>query len=107
MHRREDEAFHVLEGEVEFTSEGITTRLGPGATIHLARGTHHRFTVVGERPARMLILSVPSGLADYFATVGEPLESPAAQIPPVTREHIDRVVSGGPAFGIEFPGFGS
>ncbi|MGE0238896.1 MAG: cupin domain-containing protein [Parvibaculaceae bacterium] len=69
-HTREDEAFYVLEGELvfEFEGEAEPRRLGPGSFFFGARGRRHGFRNIGDRPARMLILSAPSvGLDEMFA----------------------------------------
>jgi quercetin dioxygenase-like cupin family protein len=69
-HDREDEAFYVLSGELmmEFEGEAAPHRVGPGGFFFGARGRRHAFRNVGDRPARVLILSAPScGLDQMFA----------------------------------------
>lgn len=69
-HDREDEAFYVLSGELmmEFEGEPAPHRVGPGGFFFGARGRRHTFRNVGDKPARVLILSAPScGLDQMFA----------------------------------------
>ncbi|WP_119269352.1 cupin domain-containing protein [Taklimakanibacter deserti] len=69
-HSREDEAFYVLEGELTFDFEGGTApqRVAPGGFFFGARGVRHAVRNLGDKPARVLILSAPSvGLDQMFA----------------------------------------
>src|SRR3954469_5131690 len=70
IHRREDEAFYVLEGELLFHVDGRSIAVGAGFWVTLARGSLHHFKNVGNRTARMLILVTPSGLERFFEEVG-------------------------------------
>ena len=69
-HAREDEAFYVLSGELmfEFEDGPAPHRVVPGGFFFGARGRRHTFRNVGDKPARVLILSAPScGLDQMFA----------------------------------------
>ena len=71
-HAREDEAFYVLSGEivVEFQGESEPHRVAPGGFFFGARGRRHAIRNVGDKPARVLILSAPScGLDQIFAAL--------------------------------------
>src|SRR3954454_3448789 len=57
IHRREDEAFYVLEGELRSHVDGRAISAGPGAWVTLARGSLPHFKNVGDQPARMLIVA--------------------------------------------------
>jgi len=69
-HSREDEAFYVMSGEllIEIEGEQAPRRLSPGGFFFGARGRRHAVRNVGDRSARVLVLSAPScGLDDMFA----------------------------------------
>jgi quercetin dioxygenase-like cupin family protein len=69
-HAHEDESFYVLSGEllVEVEGDSAPRRVAPGGFFFGARGRRHAFRNVGDRPARVLILSTPSvGLDRMFA----------------------------------------
>lgn len=66
LHRNEDEVFYVVEGRVEFDVAGEVVEGEPGATVFLPRGVPHTWKVVGDEPARMLIMLFPAGLEGYF-----------------------------------------
>jgi quercetin dioxygenase-like cupin family protein len=101
LHHREDEAFYVLEGELEFhTAEG-SFPAGPGELVHLPKGRKHGFRNAGAAPARTLIWVVPAGLEEFFSAVGHELPDPASPAAPVTPEDIDRLLTLAPKYGLE------
>jgi quercetin dioxygenase-like cupin family protein len=68
-HAHEDEAFHVLSGElvIELEGESAPRRVAPGGFFFGARGRRHAVRNVGDKPARVLILCTPSrGLDQMF-----------------------------------------
>src|SRR4029079_4615859 len=56
LHRPEDEAFYVLEGEFEVHIDGQRLTAGPGSWVTLARSSLHHFKNSSPMPAKMLIL---------------------------------------------------
>jgi quercetin dioxygenase-like cupin family protein len=101
IHHREDEAFYVLEGELEFQVDGRRFSAGPGSWVTLARGSLHSFRNVGTTPARILIVVTPAGLENYFLEVGrEPGEDAGTVVVP-TPEDIEQLVATAPKYGIE------
>ena len=70
VHADEDEAFHVLDGEITFVAGGRETRVGPGGSAFLPRGVAHGFRVE-TGTARALVIMTPGGLEEAFhATAG-------------------------------------
>ena len=70
----EDEAFYVLDGEVEFEVDGEVVVATPGTFAFVARGAAHRFCVLTET-ARMLVIcsgKPRDNLEDFFLGMGEP-----------------------------------
>src|SRR5271157_4202158 len=70
IHSREDEAFYVLDRELQFHAEGRSFTATSGAWVTLARGSGHFFKNTGAMPARMLIVVTPSGMENLFLEVG-------------------------------------
>jgi quercetin dioxygenase-like cupin family protein len=99
VHRREDEAFYVLEGEPAFQADGRDITATAGAWVTLAKGSLHTFRNNGPATARMLIVVTPAGLERFFAEVGQE----AADQPPaaVTPADIERLLAVAPKYGIE------
>ena len=75
-HRREDEAFYVLDGEVSFVCAGEWMKAGPGAFVFGPRGIPHGFRVAGAGPARMLLLCSPGGFERFVLEQTAPLDQP-------------------------------
>jgi quercetin dioxygenase-like cupin family protein len=69
IHHREDEIFHILEGEVKLWCGGESWVAGPGTTAMLPRGVPHSFRVIGAGRARMMMTVVPGGFETFFAAV--------------------------------------
>ncbi len=88
VHHAEDEAFLLLEGEVEFfLGAGVQRTARAGDFVFGPRGVPHRFEVRTPR-ARMLVISTPGGSERFFRAMGEPAAErrlPAPQAPDVER----------------------
>ena len=54
-HHDVDELIVVLEGEVDAITNGVTERINPLQTLAIPTGAHHGFTVVGTKPAKLLV----------------------------------------------------
>jgi quercetin dioxygenase-like cupin family protein len=84
LHRLEDEAFYVLDGEFTFICDGKKTVLGPGGYIFLPRNLPHGFRCSGSAPSTLLILAMPgTGFLGMMTETAEPatqrvLPEPAA-----------------------------
>lgn len=85
QHTHEDEAFLVVEGEVDVMVGGVTTRLGAGGFAFAPRGVPHTYAVVSE-VAHLYVIATPGGLEHFFRDLGEPagsLDIPAPSAPDV------------------------
>lgn len=69
VHRREDEAFYVLDGEMRVECDGRTWELGPGGFVFLPRGLEHCF-VITSGPVRGLQVTAPAQFEQYVRRVG-------------------------------------
>lgn len=57
VHHADDEAWHVLEGELVFRYRDRTEVVGPGITVFVPAGTAHTYTAGAS--ARYLIILTP------------------------------------------------
>lgn len=57
LHRFDDEAWHVLEGELKFRFADRTETAGPGTTVFVPAGTAHTYSAAAG--ARYLIVLTP------------------------------------------------
>src|SRR3954469_17000004 len=75
-HRREDEFFYVLEGEMAFVCGGKWVKGGPGTFVDGPREIPHGFKVIGDSPARMLLMCTPGGFEEFVLEQTTPIAEP-------------------------------
>ncbi|MCU0260570.1 MAG: quercetin 2,3-dioxygenase [Ilumatobacteraceae bacterium] len=98
VHHDEDEAFFLLDGEIEFFLGGTSRVAGPGDFVFGPRGVPHRFEVRSPQ-ARMLVLGTPGGGEVFFRAMGEPAAAPT--LPVAQEPDVPRVISIAAAHGID------
>lgn len=86
IHQASDEAFVVMDGELEGFCGEQAWRAGPGSLVYLPHGTPHGFTVSGTGPGRIIVVVTPGGFDQFVAAAGVPagdlrLPEPAAPDP--------------------------
>jgi quercetin dioxygenase-like cupin family protein len=101
IHRREDEAFFILEGTITFTLNGQEVAAGPGTFLQAPRNLPHTFKNETNSPARMLIFVTPPGFEKFIQQFAQPVPSFDSPPLPVTPEDIARLMAVAPQFGIE------
>jgi len=76
LHRSDDEAWHVLAGELTFRYIDRIQRVGPGTTVFVPAGTPHTYTTSPD--ARYLIILTPriSSLINALQSDREPSHQP-------------------------------
>ena len=105
IHRREDETFYVLEGEITFYVGDETYEATPGTFVFAPRGVPHSYTFETD-VIRMLVLVAPGGFEEFFR---DPLSSePAreAKLPPPAEgpPDVEGIVAALEGYGIEVVG---
>jgi mannose-6-phosphate isomerase-like protein (cupin superfamily) len=60
VHRSYDEAFYVLEGEVQFQLGSDDVHAGPGSAVLVPAGVAHCFRNVGSGDATWLVVAAPA-----------------------------------------------
>jgi mannose-6-phosphate isomerase-like protein (cupin superfamily) len=102
VHRRDDETFYVLDGELALFVAGEQVALEPGQAAFAPRGVPHTYRVESEE-AHWLVITTPAGFDAFVREVSEP--APADELPPVGRPSDPAVVGGAAAkVGIEILG---
>lgn len=86
VHRREDEWFYVIEGELTLWVGGETIVAPAGSFVFGPKGIPHTFTVSSAQ-ARWLLVTEPAGFDQFVRAVGEP--APRLEIPPPATEPPD------------------
>ena len=97
----EDEAFYVLDGEVEFEVDGQIVQATPGTFAFVARGSAHTFRVLTDTARFLVICSgkPTDNLEEFFVAMGEPARERA--LPEPTAPDLDRLVVLTEQMGIE------
>jgi quercetin dioxygenase-like cupin family protein len=90
-HRHDwDEAYYILDGEVEFTIDGDTVTSSRGDFNYLPCGTIHGFKGASQAPARVLIFASPAHGSEFFQEISEQVRTvpdDLAKIPDIGRRH--------------------
>jgi uncharacterized cupin superfamily protein len=88
----EDEAFYILEGEIEFEVDGQVALATPGTFAFVARGAAHTFRVLTDT-ARMLVIcsgKPADNLEDFFLGMGSPATE--RELPTPGAPDVDKLV---------------
>ncbi|MFL6720664.1 MAG: cupin domain-containing protein [Sphingomonas sp.] len=90
-HRHDwDEAYYILDGEVDFEIDGSSVRSGNGDFNYLPRGTVHAFKGASASPARVLIFAAPAHGSEFFEELNREirdLPDDASKIPGIGERH--------------------
>jgi mannose-6-phosphate isomerase-like protein (cupin superfamily) len=101
LHRGEDEAWYLLEGDATFYCDDSQFAAGPGAWVFLPKAIPHAFRA-GPAGARLLTFSAPAGFADFVRAAGEP--APGLTLPPPGPMDVPRLEALARRYGIEILG---
>jgi quercetin dioxygenase-like cupin family protein len=66
IHRAEDEAYYVLEGEVTLVVDGQKIVANPGTFAFGPRDIAHGYRVTSMGPSRMLLFASPAGFDQFI-----------------------------------------
>ncbi|MGW1839175.1 quercetin 2,3-dioxygenase [Streptomyces sp. NPDC002067] len=80
-HSHEDEAFYLLDGELEMRAGDTRYEVRSGDFVFVPRGTYHRFRNTGLHTARLLVIFAPGGFERFFLEAGREAR-PDEPIPP-------------------------
>jgi quercetin dioxygenase-like cupin family protein len=102
VHRREDEWFYVLEGELTFSVGGETIAAPAGSFVYGPRDVPHTFMVTSDE-AHFLLVVEPAGFEEFIRMLGQP--APSLELPPPgDPPDIAAVAQAAATFGIEIIG---
>ncbi|MEH2368448.1 cupin domain-containing protein [Nostoc sp.] len=101
IHRREDEWFYVLNGDVSIEMEDELVDATSGTLVYGPRDHIHSFANMGTTPATMLSVWTPSGIEGLFKEVGDPVSLTDPFSPPAPPD-IPKLLAAAPRYGLEF-----
>lgn len=85
-----DEAYYILDGEVDFEIDGELIRSKKGDLNYLPRNTVHGFKGASASPAKVLIFSAPAHSSEFFEQLNDEvrtLPDDLAKVPQIGRRH--------------------
>jgi mannose-6-phosphate isomerase-like protein (cupin superfamily) len=74
LHRRHEEAFYVLEGELQFKLGDEEIHARPGSTILVPPGTPHCFRNIGTGDVRWLVITGPADGVTMIEEAGSAID---------------------------------
>jgi mannose-6-phosphate isomerase-like protein (cupin superfamily) len=90
-HRHDwDEAYYILDGEVDFEIDGSPVRSRAGDFNYLPKGTIHGFKGASAGGAKLLIFAAPAHGSEFFLELNEEVRSlpeDASKIPEIGERH--------------------
>ena len=90
-HRHDwDEAYYILEGDIDFEIDGEVVRSRKGDFNYLPRNTVHGFKGASAAPARVLIFAAPAHGSEFFREVNDEVRSlpeDGAKIPAIGERY--------------------
>jgi quercetin dioxygenase-like cupin family protein len=89
-HSAEDEAYYLLDGELEFLDGDRTFIAGPGDFVFIPRRRRHRFKNITGQTSKTLFLFTPAGPEDLFVEGGDD-PRPGEQPVPWDMERVAQV----------------
>jgi quercetin dioxygenase-like cupin family protein len=99
-HSREDEFFHVIEGQLSIFVDGKTITLSAGQSLFAPRSIPHSFKNCSTSPVKFLVFCTPPDIEPFF-DYGLALPSGGA---PSDQHMIEQIMALAPRFGIELLG---
>ena len=96
-HRHDwDEAYYILDGEIDFEVDGESVKSGKGDFNYLPRNTVHGFKGASASPAHVLIFASPAHGSEFFRELNEEVHSlpeDGAKIPEICERHGIHIMS--------------
>ena len=103
VHTHEDEAFYVLEGEVDMHIGDEVISASRGSFLWGPRTVPHAFRIESDT-AKVLIVSTPGGFDRFFFQTGTPATARSLPPPATTPPDLDAIVATARELGVDIVG---
>ncbi len=106
VHQNEDEAFHVLEGELRVRAGDADVTIAAGETLLAPKGVPHTYRVESREGARWLLITRGGNFEAFVHALSRPAERPGLPTPqgPPTPEQASALAAVAREHGIELVG---
>lgn len=102
-HHKYEEAFVILEGEMEFFIDGKTHMVKAGESVDVPPGTLHTFHNRSKQPCKWINIHSPKGFSEFFKSFGIPCTEQDALKRSVHSELIQKVLTTASDFDMLIP----
>jgi quercetin dioxygenase-like cupin family protein len=102
VHRREDEGFYVIEGELTLTVGDKTHKAKAGDFLFAPKDIPHTYTVDSDGHARVLLICSPAGFENCVRAMSTPATSMVPPGPEGVDVDFEKVVALAAEYGVEF-----
>lgn len=91
VHLNQDEIFHILKGQLYLEVGGEGVHVGPGDITRAPKGVPHRFIVLSEGGAHLMVMTAGPDFENFVREASTPLPQGRGDLPrPPTQDEIDR-----------------
>ena len=106
IHRTEDEAFHILEGDFRFKIAEKEFRASAGDVLLTQKGVPHTYRVESPQGGRFMTVTVRGDFERFVRALGRPAESPTLPHPAgaPSPEAVQALTVAAAQYGIEIVG---
>ena len=101
-HQREDELFYVVDGRLALHQPGRRAEAETGGALFAERGVAHAYEVLGDAPARFLVIATPAGFEEFVAEVARQADAP--RLPHPSEPDPERMAAVAHRYGIALLG---
>lgn len=92
LHHSFKEVFLVVEGEMEFVSNGETKTVTAGESLDIPPKSIHTFRNKSDKVCKWVNIHSPKGFRDFFETLGVPANEPNAEEKSTAPELVQKVI---------------
>jgi quercetin dioxygenase-like cupin family protein len=103
VHRRVDEVYCLLEGELEVLDGENTFTAEAGSVFRIPKGRLHAWRNKSDEPARALLFVCPAGFEGFFEEAGVPATGLSSPPPPPTQEDLRKMLELGRKYDTVYP----
>jgi quercetin dioxygenase-like cupin family protein len=101
-HAREDELFYVVAGRLALHQPGRRTEGESGAALFAERGVAHAYEVLGQDPARFLVVATPAGFEKFVGEIARRADE--LRLPDPSEPDPERMAAVARRYGIDLLG---